>query len=151
MGSEPSDENIAVRLEDVTVFRHAGDERSLLLANVDWTVRRGERWAVLGPNGAGKTTMLKIASARMHPSTGGAVVVGRRLGRTPIPRLRSRIAVVERTLAQQFFPTLTVHEVVLTGLTGTTSLLADEIAAAGVERATDLLADVGLAHLAGRS
>ena len=32
-----------------------------MLADVDWTVRDGERWVVLGPNGAGKTTLLQVA------------------------------------------------------------------------------------------
>jgi molybdate transport system ATP-binding protein len=31
-----------------------------ILRNVDWTVRRGEHWALLGANGAGKTTLLSL-------------------------------------------------------------------------------------------
>jgi molybdate transport system ATP-binding protein len=40
---------VTVKFDDVTVFD-----------NFDWTVRRGENWAVLGPNGAGKTTLLGL-------------------------------------------------------------------------------------------
>jgi len=31
-----------------------------ILDGLDWTVRRGENWAVLGPNGSGKTTLLSL-------------------------------------------------------------------------------------------
>jgi molybdate transport system ATP-binding protein len=40
---------VTVKFEEVTIFK-----------NFDWTVRRGENWAVLGPNGAGKTTLLGL-------------------------------------------------------------------------------------------
>ena len=40
---------VTVKFGDVTIFD-----------NFDWTVRRGENWAVLGPNGAGKTTLLGL-------------------------------------------------------------------------------------------
>ena len=75
----------ALQLEQVSVFRHRGAERQYLLREVDWTVAPGEQWAVLGPNGAGKSTLLEVASARMHPSSGAATILGARLGRTPWP------------------------------------------------------------------
>jgi molybdate transport system ATP-binding protein len=31
-----------------------------VLTQVDWTVQRGENWALLGPNGSGKTTLLSL-------------------------------------------------------------------------------------------
>lgn len=40
---------VTVKFDDVTIFD-----------NFEWTVRRGENWAVLGPNGAGKTTLLGL-------------------------------------------------------------------------------------------
>jgi molybdate transport system ATP-binding protein len=40
---------VTVKFDEVTIFD-----------DFDWTVRRGENWAVLGPNGAGKTTLLGL-------------------------------------------------------------------------------------------
>ena len=33
---------------------------SVILHNINWTVRAGESWALLGPNGSGKTTLLSL-------------------------------------------------------------------------------------------
>lgn len=49
----------AVRMNKVTVI-HGGRE---ILKNIDWTVLKGERWALMGPNGAGKTTLLSLITA----------------------------------------------------------------------------------------
>jgi molybdate transport system ATP-binding protein len=38
-----------------------GDKR--VLDNVNWEVKRGERWALLGPNGSGKSTLLSLVMA----------------------------------------------------------------------------------------
>ena len=34
-----------------------------VLENLNWTVQKGEKWAVLGPNGAGKSTLLSLITA----------------------------------------------------------------------------------------
>lgn len=49
----------AVRMNKVTVV-HVERE---ILKDIDWTVRKGERWALMGPNGAGKTTLLSLITA----------------------------------------------------------------------------------------
>ena len=45
---------------------------------------------VIGPNGAGKTTLLQLASARMHPTTGVAGVLGEVLGAVDVFDLTDR-------------------------------------------------------------
>ncbi len=32
----------------------------VILDNINWTIKQGERWALLGPNGAGKSTLLSL-------------------------------------------------------------------------------------------
>lgn len=48
--------------ETLAVLHHvrATYGRARVLAGVDWTIRRGEKWALLGPNGAGKSTLLSL-------------------------------------------------------------------------------------------
>ena len=64
-------------MSEVLAFAGVGVVRghNTLLDEVDWEVEEGQRWVVLGPNGAGKTTLLQLASARMHPTRGGPIIV----------------------------------------------------------------------------
>ena len=88
--------------------------------------------------------VLRVASARLHPSSGAATILGRRLGRVPVSRLQPRIGVIERNLAARFYPTLTTLEVVRTGVTGTTSLLEESLDGSSRVEARRLLAHVGV-------
>ncbi|MCX7872159.1 MAG: ATP-binding cassette domain-containing protein [Verrucomicrobiae bacterium] len=45
-----------LKVENLTV--HANDK--IILQNLNWTVFKGEHWAILGPNGSGKTTLLNV-------------------------------------------------------------------------------------------
>lgn len=49
----------AVQMRTITV--RYGDKT--VLDRVNWTVRRGEKWALLGPNGSGKSTLLSLITA----------------------------------------------------------------------------------------
>ena len=50
------DYEYAVRMHDVTV-RYGGRK---IVSGIDWTVRKGECWALLGENGSGKSTLLSL-------------------------------------------------------------------------------------------
>ncbi|MFD2762640.1 ABC transporter ATP-binding protein [Micromonospora eburnea] len=108
-GSEP-----VLELSDVT-FRRADKE---ILRGITFTVRAGEHWALLGPNGAGKSTILGLCGAVNHPTSGTVRVLGERLGRVELQALRRMIGHVNPR--HPLRSPLTVREVVLTGITGTT-------------------------------
>jgi len=101
----------AVSLRGVSVVR---DGRPIL-DDVDWDVRPGERWAVLGPNGSGKTTLLHVAGMRLLPTRGTVVVLGARYGRSDVRTVRTRVAFVSQAVLRSLRPTLSAHDVVLTG------------------------------------
>jgi iron complex transport system ATP-binding protein len=71
-----------------------------ILDSIDWTVQKGEHWAILGANGSGKTTLLKIASGYLWPNGGGEVY---RKGHELIhlPELRKSIGWVTASLASE--------------------------------------------------
>ena len=66
-----------VELRNVTVS-HGG---RVILRDITWRVRAGERWAVLGPNGSGKTTLLSLLCGD-HPQaySNDVRLFGRRRG-----------------------------------------------------------------------
>ncbi|MFT4210731.1 MAG: ATP-binding cassette domain-containing protein [Microbacterium sp.] len=105
-----------LRLQDVH-FRRDGRD---ILHGVDLTVRAGEHWALLGPNGAGKSTILGFCGALTHPSSGVVEVLGRRVGRVELQALRREIGHVDPRHPVR--SPLSVHEAVLTGVTGTVDL-----------------------------
>jgi molybdate transport system ATP-binding protein len=43
----------------------------VVLDEIDFTLRRGERWALIGPNGAGKTLLLKMLRGDVWPTLTG--------------------------------------------------------------------------------
>lgn len=84
-----------------------------ILHDVDWTVRRDERWVIVGPNGSGKTTLLRLLAAWQRPSAGVAEILGEVLGRTDMRALRRRIGFTSQSLTDSLRPGVSPHEVVL--------------------------------------
>lgn len=96
-------------------------EGKLLLADIDLTVHRAERWALIGPNGAGKTTLLNLCGAVNHPTRGTVHVLGKQLGRVDMRELRRDIGFVNPR--HPLRSDLSVEDVVLTGATGSIELV----------------------------
>ncbi|MCK9247777.1 MAG: ATP-binding cassette domain-containing protein [Solirubrobacteraceae bacterium] len=145
------DDHAALRLRDVVVRRHGHDGAPLLLLDrVDWTVRAGEQWVVLGPNGAGKSTLLRLAAGGMQPSSGSVHVLGARVGRVDLRDLRERIGIVDAATARALRPSLTGHEVALTGIFGSVALQRRRLRPVHDERVRRALRLVGAESLADR-
>jgi iron complex transport system ATP-binding protein len=128
-----------LRLSGVRITR--GD--TTLLDGVDWTVRRGEKWAVLGPNGAGKTTLLQVAAARLFPTSGTVDLLEERLGRVDVFELRPRIGLASAALAERVPPEEQVLDVVLTAGYAIFGRSSESYDPADVARARRLLEQMG--------
>ncbi|MDN5789310.1 MAG: ABC transporter ATP-binding protein [Micrococcales bacterium] len=133
-------------LAGVTVRR--GD--TVLLDDVNWEVEEGERWVVLGPNGAGKTTLLQIASARMHPTTGVAGILGEVLGAVDVFELRPRIGLASAAMADHIPGDELVGNVVITASYGIVGRWRERYGTLDLVRAMQLLRTLGAEHLADR-
>jgi iron complex transport system ATP-binding protein len=134
-------------LHGVTIVRG----NSLLLDDVTWQVREGERWAVLGANGAGKTTLLQVAAANMHPTRGTAHVLGEQLGTTDVFDLRPRVGLSSASLAERLPPGERVRDVVMTAAYAVSGRWRERYDDLDEGRSDDLLEAFGVRHLADRT
>lgn len=148
VGTDPasSGPTPALRLSGVGVVR----DRRPLLAGVNWTVQPGERWVVLGPNGAGKSTLLRVAALYLHPTEGTVEVLGRRLGRVDVRRMRHRVGYASAMLSDRIRPTISALDAVMTARHGALEPWWHSYDDTDRQRAADLLERMGCGHLGGQ-
>jgi branched-chain amino acid transport system ATP-binding protein len=79
------------------------------VADVDLTVRAGERRAILGPNGAGKTTLFNLISGEFPPTTGTVELFGQDVTTAPA-RTRARMGLSRTFQTSRLFGGLTVED-----------------------------------------
>ena len=118
---------------------------------LDLDVERGEVFALLGPNGAGKTTLVQVASAQLHPSEGVAGVLGEVLGAVDVFELRPRIGLTSAALAERIPRQEVVEDVVVSASYSVLGRWREEYHQLDHERAAALMAELGVARLAGRT
>ena len=123
------------------------DDRTIL-DSIDWRVAPGERWIVLGPNGSGKTSLCRLAGLYLHPTKGDVDVLGKRLGRTDVRELRTKLGMTSQALADMLRPGLQAVDLVLTGRNAALAPYWHRYDDADRERAARLLARFGCAALA---
>jgi len=109
-----------VRLRNVTV-RYG---RTVILRDLNWTIRAGESWALLGPNGSGKTTLLSlILGDNPQVYTNDIVVFGRPRGTgESVWEIKRHIGWVSPDLHLHFNDSATCFEVVASGFHDTMGL-----------------------------
>jgi iron complex transport system ATP-binding protein len=138
--------DLVVHMVDVGVRRG----NSVLLDGVSWAVELDERWVVLGANGAGKTTLLRIAGAELHPSTGQVHLLGEQLGRTNVFELRPRLGLCTTAMAGRVPADEAVVDVVMSAGYAVMGRWRERYEHLDLGRATELLAALGVGHLATR-
>lgn len=100
--------NVNVQFGDTTVLK-----------NLNWTVRKGEHWAVMGENGAGKSTLLGMLTAD-HPQiyNNDITLLGERPGHgLNIWDHKAKLGFFSPELALQYREDLNLQEVLCTGFT----------------------------------
>lgn len=92
---------------------------TVVLKNLNWTVRKGEHWAVMGENGAGKSTLLGMLTAD-HPQIykNDITLLGERPGHgLNIWEHKAKLGFFSPELALQYREDLSLSEVLCTGFT----------------------------------
>lgn len=115
---DESDE--VVRLAHVNI--RYGDR--IILRNLDWTVRRGEHWALSGENGAGKSTLLSLVCADNPQSYACNIrLFGQRRGSgESIWEIKQRIGYVSPEMHRAYLKNLPALDIVASGLTDSIGL-----------------------------
>jgi len=139
--------NFAVNIKNATVYI---DNREIL-HDINWEVKRGEKYFILGANGAGKTTLVKTMLGYIWPLYGATIeVLGKRFGETNLNELRKSIAWVSPFIQQHLARELTGLRMVLSGPDGYLGFYReatqDELA-----EANELLEKLNATHLANKS
>lgn len=122
-----------------------------VLDDIDWAVRRGERWVILGRNGSGKTSLLRIASLYIHPTRGEVEVLGERLGRFDVRRMRVHIGLSSSALAGQLRGNLTALDIVMTAKNAALEPWWHTYSDDDRTKAHDLLERLGVGRFAARA
>lgn len=92
---------------------------TIVLKNLNWTVREGEHWAVMGENGAGKSTLLGLLTAD-HPQMycNDITLLGERPGHgLNIWEHKAKLGYFSPELALQYREDLELLDVLCTGFT----------------------------------
>lgn len=119
-----------------------------ILSDISWTIDQSERWVIVGPNGAGKTTLLGMLASFVQPSRGSVTVLGEQLGKTDVFELRPRVGFASSDMARRIPDNETVTDAVLTAAWGVTGRWQEAYEDIDVRRATRVLSEWRLDHLA---
>lgn len=123
-----------------------GDTRIQVLRGLDLDVTMGQMTMLVGPSGCGKTTLISIVAGLLDATEGEVEVLGRSMG---MMSPREKIVFRQKNLGfvfQQFnlLPALTAAENAAVPL-----FVAGWARREAIEKASDLLATLGMGHRAG--
>ncbi|WP_334073171.1 MULTISPECIES: ABC transporter ATP-binding protein [Paenibacillus] len=124
-------------------------EEKVILKDVNWTISKGEHWAILGLNGSGKTTLLNMITGYIWPTEGQISVLGERYGTVDLREMRRRIGWVSSSFQERIHPNEQTQHLVISGLHASIGLFekpTDE----HVQKAVHLMETLGCGHLVDR-
>ena len=136
-----------ITLHNVTV-RYGSNA---ILDQLNWTVQRGERWAVLGPNGSGKTTLLSLLCGD-HPQafSNDITLFGHKRGSgETIWDVKRKVGLLSPELHLYFNERLTAYRAAATGFAD--NMVAPKITAEQQATLNRYFDEFGITHLAERS
>ena len=100
-------------MSEIPVLRLSGIAKSFggnpVLADVNLTLRAGERRGLIGPNGAGKTTLINVVTGAVAPDAGTIFFRGRSITELP-PHQRNRLGIARSFQILSLFGGMTVAE-----------------------------------------
>jgi iron complex transport system ATP-binding protein len=134
-------------LDQVSVVRPP----KTLLDDITWSVEPGQHWVVFGPNGAGKTTLLQIVGASMFPTRGRVELLDEVMGEVSLLELRTRIGHVSSKVSDQVPPSESARKVVMSAAHAVFGVWREEYDSDDVQRADEMMAEMGVDHLAERT
>ena len=100
-----------IRVTNADLFR---DYRPVI-RQLNWTVNRGEHWAVVGANGSGKSTLLSLVYGDMHPALGGNIERRGVPFGTHIAEWKKRVGWVSPELQADHYLAASLEEIVVSG------------------------------------
>jgi molybdate transport system ATP-binding protein len=87
----------------------------LVLADVNWTLRVGEHWAVIGDNGAGKSSFLKMLYGDLAPALGGQLQRRGFPSGSPILNWKRHVGFVSPELQTDYVVDVSLRDLVASG------------------------------------
>ncbi|MEK6949339.1 MAG: ABC transporter ATP-binding protein [Nanoarchaeota archaeon] len=103
--------NSIIELQNISLYR----EKTQILKDISWNIKKGAHWALIGPNGAGKTSLLKIISGSLWPSSGKVKVLGKEFGKTDLRELKKKIGWVSSFLTEKIPQNEDILGIVISG------------------------------------
>ena len=104
---------VLIHMKDTTV--RYGD--FVALDQLNWSMKRGENWAILGPNGSGKSTILKlILGDHLQGYSNQITLFGKRRGSgETLWEIKKRIGAVSSELQVQYRKKMSASDVIASG------------------------------------
>jgi NitT/TauT family transport system ATP-binding protein len=105
MSASPERSDAMLTVTKLRKVYGTGDGATEAIADVSFTVDKGEFVCIVGPSGAGKTTLLKTVSGLMAPTAGEVELAGEKVLGPP-----ERMALVFQDYSRSLYPWMKVSE-----------------------------------------